>query len=68
VPARTAPAIVGKMSADTVAALADPAIKAKLERMDYQSAGSSPEDLALLLKAEIAKWTAMNRIAGIKIE
>jgi tripartite-type tricarboxylate transporter receptor subunit TctC len=68
VPARTAAAIVDKMSADTVAALADPAIKAKLERMDYQSAGSSPEELALLLKAEIAKWTAMNRIAGIKIE
>ncbi len=45
VPARTPPAIVRKISADTNTALTDPAIKDKLAKTGYLAEGSSPEDL-----------------------
>jgi tripartite-type tricarboxylate transporter receptor subunit TctC len=68
VPAKTPPAIVNKISADTVAALAVPAVNRKLEQMGYAAAGSTPAELANLLKTEIAKWTAIIKTAGIKID
>src|SRR5262249_15685555 len=45
VPAKTPPAIVRKISTDTNAALADPAIKDKLAQTGYLAEGSSPEEL-----------------------
>ena len=67
VPAKTPPEIVRKMSADTNVALADPAIKDKLARSGYVAGGSSPEELEMLLKSEIAKWSAVIKSIGIKI-
>jgi tripartite-type tricarboxylate transporter receptor subunit TctC len=68
VPARTPPAIIRKISADTNAALAEPAIKDKLAAQGYLAEGSSPEELAKLLRAEIAKWSAVIKSVGIKID
>jgi tripartite-type tricarboxylate transporter receptor subunit TctC len=68
VPARTPPEIVRKMSADTVAALADPAAKARLEQLGYTVIGSTPEALALHLKSEIDKWGPLIREAGIRLD
>jgi len=68
VPARTPPEIVGKISADTRTALADPAIKDNLAKSGYEAQGSSPEQLAKLLKSEIAKWSAVIKSVGIKID
>ena len=68
VPAKTPPAIVRKISADTNAALADPAIKDKLAQAGYVAEGSSPEELEQLLKSEIAKWSAVIKSVGIKID
>jgi tripartite-type tricarboxylate transporter receptor subunit TctC len=68
VPAKTPPAIVRKISADTNAALADPAIKDKLAQTGYLAEGSSPEELEQLLKSEIAKWSAVIKSMGIKID
>src|SRR5262245_31430771 len=45
VPARTPPEIVRKMSVDTIAALADPVVKSKLEQAGYMVVGSSPDEL-----------------------
>ncbi len=67
-PARTPPDIVRRLSADTNAALADPAIKEKLAQTGYVAQGSSPEELDKLLRAEIAKWSAVIRSVGIKID
>ncbi len=55
-PAKTPPDIVRKMNADCVAALADPAVKGRLEQIGYDVASTSPEELARLLKNEIDKW------------
>src|SRR5205809_110520 len=67
VPARTVPEIVKKMSVDTIAALADPVIKSKLEQAGYMVVGSSPHELQTLLKSEIDKWSAVIKTVGIKI-
>jgi len=66
-PAKTPPDIVRKISADTVAAFNDPAIKDKLAKSGYLAEGSSPAELDKLLKAEIAKWRAVIKSVGVKI-
>jgi tripartite-type tricarboxylate transporter receptor subunit TctC len=68
VPAKTPPEIVRKISADTITALADPSIKDKLAKTGYVAGGSSPEELEKLLKSEIAKWSAVIKSVGIKID
>jgi tripartite-type tricarboxylate transporter receptor subunit TctC len=68
VPARTPPAIVQKISADTNTALADPAIKDKLAKTGYAAGGSSPQQLENLLKSEIAKWAGVIKSLGLRID
>ncbi|HKN10499.1 MAG TPA: tripartite tricarboxylate transporter substrate binding protein [Pseudomonadota bacterium] len=68
VPARTPPAIAQKISADTNTALADPAIKDKLAKTGYAAGGSSPQQLENLLKSEIAKWAAVIKSLGLRID
>ena len=67
-PAKTPPDVIGKISADTNTVLADPAIKTKLAETGYVARGSSPDDLEKLLKADIAKWTALVKSAGLKLD
>jgi tripartite-type tricarboxylate transporter receptor subunit TctC len=67
-PTKTPPAIIRKISADTNTALADPAIKDTLAKTGYLAAGSSPEELGKLLRSEIAKWSAVIKTLGIKID
>src|SRR6516164_8180312 len=61
------PEIVKKMSLDTIAALADPMVKGKLEQAGYMVVGSPPNELQTLLTSEIDKWSAVIRTVGIKI-
>ena len=68
VPKKTPPDIVKKMSADIVAALAEPAIVEKLARSAYTARGSSPEELRDFLKTDTAKWNAVIKTAGLKID
>ncbi len=68
VPAKTPPAIVKKMHADTVAVLAEPAIKERLDRLGVVIVGSTPEEMAAYLNAEIAKWGPVIKAAGIKVD
>jgi tripartite-type tricarboxylate transporter receptor subunit TctC len=68
VPARTSPEIVRKISADTNTALSDPAIKEELAKTGYVAEGSSPQELEKLLKYEIARWSAVIKSVGLKID
>jgi tripartite-type tricarboxylate transporter receptor subunit TctC len=68
VPARTPPAVVRKLHADTVAILAEPAVKAKLEQLGVAVIASTPEELARHLKAETDLWGPVIKAAGIKPE
>jgi tripartite-type tricarboxylate transporter receptor subunit TctC len=68
VPAKTPPDIVRKISLDTMSALADPAIKSKLDNTGYDAQGSSPEQLRSWLTSDTEKWKAVIKEANITIE
>jgi tripartite-type tricarboxylate transporter receptor subunit TctC len=67
VPAKTPDDIIRKMHADTVAALAEPAIKAKLDQLGVIVVGSTPEQLGTHLRAEMEKWEPVIKAANIKV-
>ena len=67
-PAKTPQPIIRKFHADTVKALADPAIKSRLEQLGVVIVGSTPEELGAHLKREMDKWGVIIKEAGIKGE
>ena len=67
-PARTPPAIVAKFHADTVTALADPVIRARLDQLGVSVIASTPAELGAFLKSEMDKWGPIIKAAGIKVE
>ena len=67
VPAKTPSAIAAKMHADTVATLAEPAIRVRLEQLGLFVIGSSPAELGQFLKSEMDKWGPLIKDAGISI-
>jgi len=67
VPARTPPDIIRKMHSDTVAVLAEPPIKAKLDALGVVVIGSTPQELGAHLKAEMDKWGPVIKAANIKV-
>jgi tripartite-type tricarboxylate transporter receptor subunit TctC len=68
VPARTPAAVIGKIRESALAALADPAVKARLKRMGYMPVGSTSDALGAMLKREIGKWAAVIKDAGLKVQ
>ena len=68
VPARTSRAIVEKIHIDTVTALNDPTVKSNLENIGMVAVGSTPEELAVLLKAEMEKWSTVIKKANIALD
>jgi len=67
-PVKTPPEIVKKLHADTVAILAEPAIKARLEQVGVEVVASTPEQLAARMRAEMELWGPVIKAAGIKGE
>jgi tripartite-type tricarboxylate transporter receptor subunit TctC len=68
VPARTPRPIVEKIHSDTVSALSDPAVKSKLANIGMLAVGSTPEGLAVLVDAEMAKWSPVINEAHIALD
>ena len=67
VPAKTPPEIIRKMHADTIAALAEPQVRAKLDALGVVVVGSTPEQLGTHLQAEMDKWAPVIKAANIKV-
>jgi tripartite-type tricarboxylate transporter receptor subunit TctC len=67
VPAKTPPAIVRKIHADTAAVLAEPAIRERVRHLGIALVGSTPEALAAHLKSETEKWGPVIKAAGISV-
>jgi tripartite-type tricarboxylate transporter receptor subunit TctC len=67
-PARTPPEVIAKFHADTVAALADPVIRQRLDQLGVSVVGSTPDELRSYLKAEMDKWGVLIKEVGIKAE
>jgi tripartite-type tricarboxylate transporter receptor subunit TctC len=68
VPARTPRDVIEKIQADTVKALAEPAVKHKLEAGGVVIKGSTPDQAAAFLNAELEKWGRVIKAANIRPE
>jgi tripartite-type tricarboxylate transporter receptor subunit TctC len=68
VPAGVPADIVARLNAEFNKALATPALRTRLDELGYDATGGTVDDYAKLVRAEIAKWDAVIRKAGIRIE
>jgi len=70
-PAKTPEDMIARLNSATVAALADPAVRARLAELAqeiFPRQQQTPEALAALQKSEIAKWWPIIKAVGIKGE
>jgi tripartite-type tricarboxylate transporter receptor subunit TctC len=67
-PARTSAPIVGKLHLEIVKALAQTDLRARLADLGLEAIGSSPDELAAVIKAEIPKWAKLIKESGIKLD
>ena len=65
-PAGTPKAIVDKLSAETRRGLQQPEFAARAEAQGTEIVGSSPDELARVVKAELAIWRKVVASAGLK--
>ncbi len=66
-PAKTPPAIVAKVSADTARALALPDARKRMNEQGAEPAPNSPEVFTAFVNAEVDKWLGLAKQAGIKL-
>ena len=67
-PARTSQDIIRRIHTDTVAALAEPAAREKLEQGGVVVIGSTPDELAAFLRSEMDRWGQIIKAANIKAQ
>jgi tripartite-type tricarboxylate transporter receptor subunit TctC len=67
-PAGLPPEITEKLHQDVVHALADPVVKAALEKLGASPVGSSPREFDAFIRAEAVKWEPILKDAQIKVE
>jgi tripartite-type tricarboxylate transporter receptor subunit TctC len=68
VPARTPREIIRKIHTDTVAGLAEPAVREKLEQGGIVVIGSTPDELAAFLNSEVDRWGRIIEAANIRAQ
>jgi len=68
VPARTPAAAIGRLHAETVKALAMPAVREAINNIGYEPTGTTPEQMAQFLRAETALWSKVIKDAGIRAD
>jgi tripartite-type tricarboxylate transporter receptor subunit TctC len=67
-PAGTPAPVVAKWNADLNRVLAEPAVRAALEKQGMAAVGGEPRALAALLAKELERWSRVVAAAGIKAE
>jgi tripartite-type tricarboxylate transporter receptor subunit TctC len=67
-PAATPRPIIDKLSAEIAKILAMPDIKAKMDNQGVEPYTSTPDQLAALMKADLAKYAKVIKAANIKLE
>ena len=66
VPARTPGAVVTRLHAAITQTLKEPEIREKLLAQGAEAVGSSPEELAAIVRSEIPRWKKLVQDAAIK--
>jgi tripartite-type tricarboxylate transporter receptor subunit TctC len=67
-PARTPPAIIKRVHAETVKALAAPQMREQLQALGATPVGNSPQELQTFIVKEIQMWTRLVKQANIKLD
>lgn len=67
-PAATPQDIVNKAGAEIARIVKLPQVRERLSHEGLEPAGTTPQEFAAYIKAEVAKWTRVVRTAGIKVE
>jgi tripartite-type tricarboxylate transporter receptor subunit TctC len=67
-PARTPPEIVNRLNAEVMKALAAPEVRDKLQAQGAEILGSTPEQYAAYLKAEIERWGKVIKSSGVQFD
>jgi len=68
VPAGTPAPVVQRLSQAVAAAVANPAVAARMSGAGVDGVASAPEELAAFLRSESEKWGTVARQAGIRVE
>ena len=68
VPAGTSDAIVGRLNAGLNAVIRQPAIRERMEGLAVTVRENTPEECGAFVRAEMDKWGAVIKAAGIRIE
>jgi len=66
-PAGSPKAIVDKLNADTVKALADPDVKKRFADLGVEAVSSTPEQFAAFIRDEMSKYAKLIKEANIKV-
>ena len=67
-PASTPPEVIAVLNEAAVSAVNDPAVKERLAEVGATVVGSTPEELAAHVTAEIARWRPVIEASGARIE
>jgi tripartite-type tricarboxylate transporter receptor subunit TctC len=67
-PARTPAAIIARLNREVVAMLSKSEVKARFLSTGVETAGSTPEQLAAMIKSDTIKWSKVIKEAGIRLD
>ncbi len=67
-PAKTPPEIVNRLNAEVMKALAAPDVREKLQAQGAEILGSTPEQYAAYIKAEIERWGLVIKSSGVQFD
>ena len=68
VPAGTPAAVISRLHQEIVRSLAQPEMKARIASVGAREVGSTPEELALHIKKELAIWEKVVKAANIRVD
>jgi tripartite-type tricarboxylate transporter receptor subunit TctC len=67
-PAGTPPAVISRVNAESVKALALPDVAGALKKMGFDAVGSTPEQFAAHIKSEVERFTKLVKATGITVD
>ena len=68
VPLRTPRPVIAKIQRDVVTALGDPDVRKRMFGLGMETMGSTPAELAGLVRSDIAKWGKVIKDAGVRVQ